>query len=414
MNNWQQTTLGEVLKIDELTIDKCYPFDEIEYIDIASVKERRILETQKLRLDDAPSRARRIVRNNDILISTVRPNLKHYCFIKKAVPNLIASTGFAAITAKKSDPAFIYYLLTTDEYTDYLTKIADSHTSAYPSFNPEVIENSKFILPPLPEQKAIAAILSSFDDKVELLRRQNKTLESIAQTIFKKWFVNFNFPDKKGKPYKDNGGKVKPSELGKIPEDWKVGTLGDVIKVIGGGTPKTDIAEYWNGDIPWFSVVDVPNDGNVFVIRCEKHISQKGLEKSSTRLLPLNTTIITARGTVGKLALTGVEMAMNQSCYGLYPKKGESCYYLYLLVKDSLTALKQQVHGAVFDTITKATLDNITCILPADETVSLFENAINPSFQKALENNKQIQTLSKLRDTLLPKLMKGEIRVKAS
>ncbi|MFA6175031.1 MAG: hypothetical protein WC765_00460, partial [Phycisphaerae bacterium] len=103
MNNWKETTLREVLKVNELTVDNSYPFDEIEYVDIASVEERRILQTQKLKLEDAPSRARRIVKDNDILISTVRPNLKHYCYIKKASENLIASTGFAVITAKKSD-----------------------------------------------------------------------------------------------------------------------------------------------------------------------------------------------------------------------------------------------------------------------------------------------------------------------
>ncbi len=111
MNNWKETTLGEVAKVNESTVDANYRFDEIEYIDIVSVEERRLLQTQKLKLKDAPSRAKRIIRDNDTLISTVQPNLKHYCFIKEATSNLIASTGFAVVvTATKSDPAFIYYL----------------------------------------------------------------------------------------------------------------------------------------------------------------------------------------------------------------------------------------------------------------------------------------------------------------
>ncbi|MBU3978996.1 restriction endonuclease subunit S [Patescibacteria group bacterium] len=130
------TTLGEVADINISTIDKNYAFDEIEYIDVASVEERKLTETQKIKLENAPSRAKRIVVDNSVLISTVRPNLKHYCFVKKAKPNLIASTGFAVVNSKegKSDPYYLYNLLTTNEYTNYLIKIADSQTSTYPAF----------------------------------------------------------------------------------------------------------------------------------------------------------------------------------------------------------------------------------------------------------------------------------------
>ncbi|MBU4016073.1 restriction endonuclease subunit S [Patescibacteria group bacterium] len=133
---WKMTTLGEVADINISTIDKNYAFDEIEYIDVASVEERKLTETQKIKLENAPSRAKRIVVDNSVLISTVRPNLKHYCFVKKAKPNLIASTGFAVVNSKegKSDPYYLYNLLTTNEYTNYLIKIADSQTSTYPAF----------------------------------------------------------------------------------------------------------------------------------------------------------------------------------------------------------------------------------------------------------------------------------------
>lgn len=409
---WMLTTLGDVADINSLAIDKNYPSEEIEYIDIASVEERRVMQTQMLGVKDAPSRAKRIVRDNDILISTVRPNLKHYCFIKKASNNLIASTGFAVISAKKASAYFLYYLLTADEYTDYLSKIADSHTSAYPSFNPEVIANSRFAVPSLPEQKAIAAVLSALDDKIELLQKNNKTLENIAQTLFKRWFVDYEFPNEKGKPYKSSGGKMIDSELGNIPAGWRFGYLEECIQILSGGTPKTSIGEYWNGNIPWFSVVDTPKESDVFVIDCEKCISELGLDNSSTQLLPVNTTIITARGTVGKLALTGVPMAMNQSCYGIRPKNDKDVFYIYRLMKESLEVLKGRVHGAVFDTITRDTLNNIPCVIPSPQIIGLFEQTVRPIFQKVLMNNFHIQTLSRLRDSLLPKLMKGEVRVK--
>ena len=191
---WAVTRLGEVAEVNALVINKDYHFNEIEYIEVASVEDRKLLQTQKLILESAPSRAKRIVRNDDILISTVRPNLKHFCFIKTSKPNLVASTGFAVVSAKRAYPYFLYNLLTTEKYTEYLTQIADTHTSTYPAFNPEVILNSKFLLPSLTEQRAIAAIFSSLDDKIELLREQNKTLEGVAQAIYKRWFVDFEFP----------------------------------------------------------------------------------------------------------------------------------------------------------------------------------------------------------------------------
>jgi type I restriction enzyme S subunit len=294
--------------------------------------------------------------------------------------------------------------------------------SGQPLINQEILNSIDVLTPPLPEQRAIAAILSSFDDKIELLRRQNKTLEAIAQTTFKEWFVKFNVPVEfkvnseklivNSSRENTKSEKLKVNTKTGLPEGWRMGKLGDVIEIYGGGTPKTNLSEYWNGVIPWFSVVDVPSEGNIFVIKCEKHITQKGLENSSTRMLPVNTTIITARGTVGKLALVGVPMAMNQSCYGIYPKDSKSFFYIYLMIKDSLTMLKQQVHGAVFDTITRDTLNNISVNIPTNKIIELFEDTITPCFHKVLQNNFQIQTLSKLRDSLLPKLMKGETRVK--
>jgi type I restriction enzyme S subunit len=275
IKGWKNTMLGDVADVNISTIDKNYIFDEIEYIDVASVEERKLTETQKLKLENSPSRAKRIVGDNSILISTVRPNLKHYCFVKKAKPNLVASTGFAVVNSKegKSDPYFLYNLLTTSDYTDYLSKIADSQTTAYPAFNSSIIQDSKFKLPPFPEQRAIAAVLSSLDDKIELLREQNKTLEATAQAIFKEWFVNFNLPavvlTKAGFP----DGKIKmiDSELGKIPEGWRVGNLTelfDFIKGIEPGSHNYSVKKLSEDYLPFYRVQDTLNYNktpNVFV-----------------------------------------------------------------------------------------------------------------------------------------------------
>ena len=410
---WKMTTLGEVAEINELTIDKNYPYKTIEYIDIASVNTRDLGITQKLNLLDAPSRAKRIIRDCDTLISTVRPNLKHFCYIKKAKPNYVASTGFAVISSKTSDSKFIYYLLTTNEYTDYLTKVADSQTSTYPAFNAEIITSSKFLLPPLPEQKAIAEVLSSLDNKIELLREQNQTLEAIAQAIFKEWFVNFNFPTTNGKPYRSSGGPLIDSELGPIPEGWRVGKLGEIIDVKDGthDSPK-------------------PSSTGHFLIT-SRHLLQSGLDFKNSYLISeedfnqINRRskvdrfdiLISMIGTVGLLYFVledEIDFAIKNVGLFKTSQKKELAEYIYLFLQsaEGIQRIQSSIAGTTQAYVTLETLRNIRITIPDDPIIINFNEASRSIFSKIHNNQSQIQTLSTLRDELLPKLMKGEIRVK--
>lgn len=405
---WEMTPLEAVADVNVSTIDKNYTFDEIEYIDVASVEERKLTETQKLKLESAPSRAKRIVADNSVLISTVRPNLKHYCFIKKAKPNLIASTGFAVINSKegKSDPYYLYNLLTTNEYTNYLIKIADSQTSTYPAFNPSIIQNSKFIFPSFPEQRAIAAVLLSLDDKIELLREQNKTLEATAQAIFKEWFVDFNFPNATG--------TMKDSELGEIPEGWRVGKLGDEFDITIGRTPPRLETE-WFSNKPtgkkWISIKDIGNS-EMYISNTSEYLTNEAIEKFNIPIIPENTAILSFKMTVGKLAITTEEMLSNEAIAHLKVKENSnfSTEFIYLFLKgldfNSLGSTSSIV-TAINSTMIKA----LDVLVPKDQIMLKFNSVIQPIFAKLKNNNSQIQTLSTLRDTLLPKLIKGDVRV---
>jgi type I restriction enzyme S subunit len=276
-------------------------------------------------------------------------------------------------------------------------------------------------IPSPPNQYRIAYVLGSLDDKIDLNRKMNKTLEALARTIFQSWFVDFNPVRAKAEGRQPEGmdaatAALFPSEFEEIegreiPKGWGIGSLSDIIDLIGGGTPQTTVEEYWNGDIPWFSVVDTPHEGDVFVIDTEKHITQSGVENSSTNILPVGTTIITARGTVGNLALVGTPMAMNQSCYGARGKAGYTDYFIHFQLRRAIADLQQQTHGTVFETITRQTFDGVKIIIPPDEIAQKFDQIVRGDLEKIRKNLLESRTLATLRDEMLPKLMSGEIPV---
>ena len=251
----------------------------------------------------------------------------------------------------------------------------------------------------LDDQRRIASILSSLDQKIELNNKINADLEEMAQAIFKNWFVDFE-------PFKD--GKFVDSELGMIPEGWKVGRLTDVIKLMPGGTPKTSEPLYWdNGTIPFFSPKDV---NGVYCFATEKHITEAGLNKCSSNLYPKDTIFITCRGTVGKVCLAACDMAMNQSNYAIKAIDGYSQYYVFFLVKSVVERLIKKSNGAVFSAITSKDFDE-EILIPSQKAVEDFTNVIDGFFRRIFTICTENFRLSLLRDTLLPRLMSGEIEV---
>lgn len=245
----------------------------------------------------------------------------------------------------------------------------------------------------------VVKILSSLDRKIELNNKINADLEEMAQAIFKNWFVDFE-------PFKD--GKFVDSELGKIPEGWKVGRLTDIIKLMPGGTPKTSEPLYWdNGTIPFFSPKDV---NGVYCFATEKHITETGLNKCSSNLYPKDTIFITCRGTVGKVCLAACDMAMNQSNYAIRAIDGYSQYYVFFLVKSVVERLIKKSNGAVFSAITSKDFDE-EILIPSQKAVEDFTNVIDGFFRRIFTIGTENSRLSLLRDTLLPRLMSGELEV---
>ncbi|WP_047451240.1 restriction endonuclease subunit S [Alistipes sp. ZOR0009] len=284
------------------------------------------------------------------------------------------------------EPDFIYWYLRTKEYQAYIVGSASGTSIMHTS--PSRIEEFVGLLPSsIDEQRAIASILSSLDDKIVLLNRQNATLEKMAETLFRQWFVE------------------------EAKEEWEETTLYESIKLIGGGTPKTSNDNYWNGKIKWLSCGDIATNHKTIITTSEKTISEEGIANSSAKLLPKFATIISARGTVGKYCILSERMAFSQSNYGILPKYDNCFFFTYLLIAFSVDELQSAAYGSVFDTITTNTFKGITLKMPSINEVIQFEKVVYPYFMKILNNQSQIRTLTALRDTLLPKLMSGEVRV---
>ncbi len=402
--DWEVRPVKEVAGVNERTINKDFEFREIDYIDIDSVENGIINNIQHLKLSEAPSRAKRIVKKYDIIISTVRPNLKHFALVKEARPNTIVSTGFAVISSKKIEPKFLYYYLTTNKVTDYLTAIADSHTSTYPSFNPGVIENSLVPYPIEVEQQSIAKALSDLDSKIELNQQMNKKLEEIGRLIFKRWFVDFEFPNEEGKPYKSSGGEMAYNEdLGReIPKGWSVADLSDEFKlVMGQSPPGTSYNESGDGVVFFQGRAD-------FGIRFP---ATRMYTTEPTRFAKKRDTLVSVRAPVGDINLALQDCCIGRGLAAIRHKSSSMSYTYYSMLTLKPVFDNFEAEGTVFGSISKVNFERIKIVAAPDKIVNFFESVVNPFDRKIEENTLQIQTLSSIRDSLLTKLMSGKIRV---
>lgn len=287
-----------------------------------------------------------------------------------------------------------------------------------PNLNEEIIRRFSFLVPPVEDQGRAADLLDAFDEKIELNRRMNVTLEAMARAIFKDWFVDFGptRAKKEGRtPYlaADIWSLFPESfDFADSPLGWNNAPLTHFFEIIGGGTPRTSEPKYWDGSIPWFSVVDTPPGSEIFVFDTEKNITETGLQSSSARLLEPGQTIVSARGTVGNLAMVGRPMAFNQSCYGLKGVNNYGACFVFLAAKHMVSRLQALAHGSVFSTITRQTFDSVHLCAAGGAVAYEFESATSVFFDRIRANVVEARTLAETRDLLLPELMSGDVRLR--
>lgn len=298
---------------------------------------------------------------------------------------------------EKADPNYLCYLLLTPQMQGQL--LGKSGGATVHHLNMKDIRSLPIgDLPDLVHQQKTALVIKTYDDLIANNQRRIALLEETAHRIYREWFVHLRFP----------GHESVPLENG-IPEGWLQGSAFDFVSVQSGGTPKTGVEHYWNGDIPFFTPKDCP--GEFYVLDTEKTLTESGVTNCNSRLFPKNTIFITARGTVGKIVLAQKPMAMNQSCYALVPKQDYDNLFLFLAIKDGIEHVKQVASGGVFNAIVVDTFKIIPFMLPAIEITRIFGSTVQPIFEQIETLLLQNRQLAQARDLLLPKLMSGQLDV---
>ncbi|MFX1283342.1 MAG: restriction endonuclease subunit S [Promethearchaeota archaeon] len=416
--DWEIKKIKQVAKINELQINQSFIYKEIDYIDTSSVKEGKVIGIKRISTSQAPSRAKRVIRDNDILISTVRPNLKHYAFILKSSGQLVASTGFIVISAVQIDPYFLYYYLTSKYYTDFLTAIADTHASAYPAFTPEVVERSVIPIPPVIEQKRIGIVLSTLDNKIKLNFKINNTIKSIGYLFFKYWFEEFKFPKINGNFHKSSGDSfvIGDNSYNDVPKGWRVGSIGDLVQVQAGFAFKSkDFLEH--GTIGVIKIKNISED--VVNIKDTQYVLKETVSTLDERFSIDSGAILIAMtganvGKIGIVPKTNRELWLNQRV-GMFKERVENgLYFIFFLLSSRRyqRILKNIAKGTAQPNISSSDIESIKIFLPPKAIIKQFGCFFDPFFQYIINNLDENEKFFELRERLLPKLMSGKIRLR--
>lgn len=416
-------------KVSEIAVLNAAPkkykgvFPTIRYLDTSSVDQGKLLEFQLLDVerDVIPSRAQRAVKDGTIVISSVRPNLKHYAFLKNPAENVVVSSGFVTVDAlpERVDSKFLYYALTSAQATKYLDSIASTAVSAYPSFNPEDLGNYVLDIPDsLEEQREIANVLSSVDEKIFNNNAICSNLEAMAKLLYDYWFVQFDFPDENGMPYKASGGKmIWNDELKReIPAGWKVKPLGEYISVIRGISykPADELKQSSAKSVSLLKSNNIQNG----TINFEQPVFLPQQLADKNQWLTEGSVFITmSSGSKAHMGKTAIVYKDLPYVFGAFCAK--------IVIDDSVrgylsTYFRSEWFRAYIENVTAGTsinnigndqLTNILLPFPDSDIQKCFEDYLKPMFVRQGELGTETQQLASLRDFLLPMLMNGQVKV---
>jgi len=334
---------------------------------------------------------------------------------------LLSSVAILRPDKSKILTSYLKHYLYSVDVIDYLKSNFISG-AAIPRVVLKDFKKADIRVPPLPEQEAIASVLEALDSRIKVLRETNTTLEVIAQALFKSWFVDFDPVRAKAEGRQPEGmdaataalfpNSFAESELGLVPKGWAVKPVGDAVDCLGGGTPDTKESSYWEpAEHCWTTPKDLSGLQSPVLLRTERQLSTLGLAKVSSGLLPAGTLLLSSRAPIGYLAIAQMPVAVNQGYIAIPPGGELSPVYMLFWCRQNMEGIKGRANGSTFMEISKKAFRPIPVLVPTAEVLDAFANIADPLFERLIENERQAQTLAQLRDTLLPRLISGQLRL---
>ncbi len=407
-NEWQKTKIEDLVDKERgISYGIVQPGEFLKSGGVPILKVNNLTERKynledvfKVSSDIESKYSRTRLKGNEILVTLVGSLGYVFRVTEKQIGwNVVRAIGVLPIK-KELNRDFIYWALKQPEIQKAFDYFA-THT-VQSTLNLKELREIEISMPSEITQIRISTILTSLDSKIEYNLQTNQTLEEISRTIFKEWFVNFNYPNA--------DGSRKHSEFGEIPSDWEVGTLGDIYKTTSGGTPSRAKMEYYeNGTIGWIKSKEL---NNTFILDTEEKITIDALKNSSAKLLAKHSVLIAIAGaTIGEVGITSNEFTCNQNVCAFLDNSQYPYSFIYHLLLSNKEDIIGRAIGSAQQYISQSTLNQYKLVIPPSELVKDFHKIVEPLFEKIKDNIAENVTLKELRDSLLPKLMSGEIVV---
>jgi len=391
---WKKQKIGEIAIINMGQSPESKYYND-KKIGLPFLQGNRTFGSKYPTFDTFCSNGSKFADPNDILMS-VRAPVGDLNITKERI---YLGRGLASLKMKNGNYEYLFYLLKANVQG----LVNRESGTVFGSINKDDIYNFEVLVAQSDDdQRRIADILSALDDKIELNRQTNATLEAIAQAIFKEWFVDFNFPGATG--------ELVESELGMIPKGWRVGNIEDFGDIVCGKTPSKTNENFFGGNIPFIKIPDMHN--SVYIVETSDTLTYEGAMSQKNKFLPPNSIIVSCIATIGLVSLTAEISQTNQQINAIIPKRDNLTQYIYFTARNLKNQLIEMGSGGSTTlNVNTANFSNIKCVIPSEFTLSSFDFLVKPLFEKILANQKEILTIAQCRDSLLPKLMNGEIEV---
>lgn len=309
------------------------------------------------------------------------------------------------LNPERADPRFYYYYFNSKAGTHLMETIVERTAAS----GIRASDLSKLVVPrpELEAQSRIADFLELIDRKIELIQDMNRTLQSLAGTVFKRWFVDLEFPNAEGKPYKASGGRtIFNQELQmEMPQGWSVSEVGELVSIGGGTTPRTTEPSYWDGDVNWATPKDMSSLESPILAATARRITPEGLAAIGSRTYPRGTLLMSSRAPIGYLAIAQVDTAVNQGIIAMVCQKAVSSFYMINWCKYNMEQIENRANGTTFREISKSSFRSLPFLVPPKALLSTYDSFAEPLYSKIAANEKESRTLAQLRDSLLPQFM---------